>query len=69
MPQTRNQRHWTRRLLVGYTAITALLYLPWAPMSGDWSLPLGPVNLLLEIPLIGLLLHEERMRLPRLLSR
>ncbi|HEX7022356.1 MAG TPA: hypothetical protein VF171_05825 [Trueperaceae bacterium] len=62
LPQTQNWRRAVRRFLMAYTALTAVLYILWGAMSGDWTLPLGPVNLLLELLLIGLLRQEASKR-------
>ena len=60
LPQARNWRRWVRRILMGYTALTVALYLLWAAMSSDWTVPLGPINLVVELLLIGLLWREGR---------
>lgn len=51
---------WVRWTLMGYAAVTIALYGVWGAMSGEWTIPLGPIDKLIEIGLIGLLWREER---------
>jgi hypothetical protein len=58
-PQLFAQRSRVRKLFVGYTAVTILFYLIWVVMSNDWTFPLGPLDKVIEILLIGLLLRDN----------
>jgi hypothetical protein len=60
LPQLQRWQRWIRRILIGYTAVTVLLYGVWGLMSGDWSFPLGPIDKLIEIGLIAALWQAER---------
>jgi len=46
---------WT---FIVYTAITILLYFVWVAMSGEWTIPLGPVAKIVEGAMIMILLRE-----------
>src|SRR5262245_44937061 len=46
-------------ILIGYTAVTVGLYIVWALMSGEWTIPVGPIDKLVELALIGLLWRER----------
>lgn len=46
---------WT---FIGYTAVTILLYFVWVAMSGEWTIPLGPIDKLVEAAMIVILLRE-----------
>ena len=46
---------WT---FIVYTAITILLYFVWGVMSGEWTIPLGPIAKLVEAAMIVILLRE-----------
>jgi hypothetical protein len=48
-----------RWALIGYTAVTIVLYGVWGAMSGDWTVPLGPIAKLIEGTLIGLLWRDR----------
>ena len=50
-----NPIRWT---FVVYTAITILLYFVWVAMSGEWTIPLGPIAKLAEAAMILILLRE-----------
>lgn len=60
LPQLRPYRHWLRWTLIGYAAVTIVLYGAWGAMSGEWTIPLGPIDKLVEVTLIGLLWREGR---------
>jgi hypothetical protein len=45
-------------MFIGYTALTIALYLVWGLMSGEWAIPLGPIDKLAEVALIGLLWRD-----------
>ena len=49
-----------RWILIVYAGITILLYFVWGLMSGEWVVPLGPIDKLVEIALIVLLWLEAR---------
>lgn len=53
-------RHWVRWTLMGYAAVTVVLYGAWGAMSGEWTVPLGPIDKVIEVTLIGLLWRERR---------
>ncbi len=59
LPQFQRWRRLVRRVLIGYVALTIALYVVWGLMSGDWVVPIGPINKLVEIALIWFLWHEE----------
>lgn len=42
-----NLVRWT---FIGYTAVTILLYFVWVAMSGEWTIPWGPLPSLLKLP-------------------
>ena len=46
---------WT---FIVYTAITILLYFVWVAMSGEWTIPLGPIAKIVEAAMIVILLRE-----------
>ncbi|MFN8413044.1 MAG: hypothetical protein U0Z26_11705 [Anaerolineales bacterium] len=46
---------WT---FIIYTAVTILLYFVWVAMSGEWTVPVGPIAKLVEAAMIYLLLRE-----------
>ena len=58
--QLNNRHRLVRQTLMGYTAVTILLYFVWGVMSAEWVLPLGPVDKLIEVALFGLLWREDR---------
>src|SRR5215216_7955138 len=47
-----------RWAFIAYTAITILLYFVWVAMSGEWTIPLGPIAKIVEIAMIVILLRE-----------
>jgi hypothetical protein len=47
-----------RPLLIGYTAITIILYLILSYQAHNWTIPLGPIDKALEVILIVLLWSE-----------
>ncbi|HET9221802.1 MAG TPA: hypothetical protein VFO07_04825 [Roseiflexaceae bacterium] len=55
---TASKRRLLRGILIGYTAVTIALYLVWGLMSGEWAIPLGPIDKLVEVALIGLLWRD-----------
>ena len=47
-----------RWIFIGYTAVTILLYFVWVAMSGEWTIPLGPLAKLVEAAMIVLILRD-----------
>jgi hypothetical protein len=45
---------------VGYAAITIVAYIAFGLINHEWTVPLGPVDKLIEVVLIGLLWREEK---------
>ena len=60
LPQFANLRRPVRRILMGYAAVTILAYLGFGLVTGEWTVPLGPITKLIEVLLIGLLWWEEQ---------
>lgn len=60
LPRFRHMQQRVRRVLIDYTALTIIAYIAWGLMSSDWVIPLGPLDKLLEVALIGLLWQEQR---------
>src|SRR5262245_50789426 len=56
--QVAKRRRLVRGILIGYTAVTIALYIVWGVMSGEWAIPLGPIDKLVEVALIGFLWRE-----------
>jgi hypothetical protein len=48
-------RRSVRWALIGFAAVTIVLYGVWGAMSGEWTVPLGPIDKLIEGALIGVL--------------
>lgn len=48
-----------RWVFIAYAALTIVLYFVWGAMSGEWVLPLGPFDKVVEIALIALLWLER----------
>jgi hypothetical protein len=55
LKQTVKRRRLICGIFIGYTAIAIILYLVWGLMSGEWVIPLGPLDKLAEVILISLL--------------
>jgi hypothetical protein len=53
-------RRPARWLLMLYTGITIVAYIGFGLVTGEWTVPLGPVTKLIEVSLIGLLWAEGR---------
>ena len=49
-----------RPALMGYAALTIVLYVVISYQAQSWSIPIGPIDKLVELVLIGLLWSEER---------
>lgn len=47
-----------RWIFVSYTVVTILLYFVWVAMSGDWTIPLGPIAKIVEVIMIVLIIRE-----------
>jgi hypothetical protein len=56
-PQARLAAQWT---LVGYAAVTFVLYFVWGVMKAEWLVPIGPADKVIEAVLIALLLVQAR---------
>jgi hypothetical protein len=59
LPVAAPWRRLTRRLLMGYTALTLVLYFVWGAMKGEW-LVLGFLCVAVEAVLIGALWRESQ---------
>ncbi|MDZ7801207.1 MAG: hypothetical protein U5K81_10510 [Trueperaceae bacterium] len=57
---TQRTRRLARRVLIGYTAVTAILYVAYGLAGGGWKLPWGPTKEIAEIALLVLLFRVER---------
>ena len=53
---------WLRLALMAYTALTIVLYVVFSISGGDWTLPAGPIDKVIEVTLLGVLwtLHQRR---------
>jgi len=49
-----------RPAFIGYTALTIIVYVVISYQAHSWSIPLGPIDKLAELALIGLLWSEGR---------
>jgi len=49
-----------RPAFIGYTALTIVLYVVFSYRSGHWSVPLGPIDKLIEMALVALLWSERQ---------
>jgi hypothetical protein len=58
MPAFQRFHNSIRWSFVIYTAITILLYFVWVAMSGEWTLPWGPIAKIVEAAMIVILLRE-----------
>ena len=58
MPAFQKYHTFVRRTFVIYTAVTILLYFVWVAMSGEWTVPLGPISKLAEAAMIYIILRE-----------
>src|SRR5689334_20324192 len=47
-----------RWIFISYTAVTIILYFVWVAMSGEWTIPIGPIAKIVEAAIIVLLLRE-----------
>ena len=60
VPKLQPWQRLIRRILIGYTAVTVALYVVWGVSSGDWTMPLGPIDKVIELALIALLWQADR---------
>ena len=51
-----NAVRWT---FIAYTGVTILLYFVWVAMSGEWTIPLGPIAKIVEAAMIVILWRES----------
>jgi hypothetical protein len=58
MPAFQRFHNFVRWTFVIYTAITILLYFVWVAMSGEWTIPWGPIAKIAEAAIIVILLRE-----------
>ncbi len=59
-PFLKNLHRLARWLLASYAAITIVSYIVFGIQHKEWTVPLGPVTVLIELILIVLLLVEAR---------
>ena len=57
MPAFQRFHKLVRWTFIVYTAVTILLYFVWVAMSGEWTIPLGPIAKLAEAAMILILLR------------
>jgi hypothetical protein len=55
-----NLRRPARLMLMGYAALTIVAYLVFGLVNHEWTIPLGPIDKVIEVVLIGLLWLEDR---------
>ena len=53
---------FVRPLFIGYTALTIILYFILSYQAHSWTIPLGPIDKVLEVILIGLLWSEGQAK-------
>ena len=58
IPLLANYQRTVRWLLIGFTALTIVAYLIFGVVNHEWTTPLGPLDKLGEVILIGLLWRE-----------
>ena len=58
LPMFQKFHQWVRWTFIVYTAVTILLYFVWVAMSGEWTIPIGPIAKTVEAIMIVLLLRE-----------
>ncbi len=59
VPQMRGRRRLVRRVLMGYAALTFMLFFVWGVMKAEWPV-IGFVDKMEEVLLIALLWREDR---------
>jgi hypothetical protein len=55
-------RRPVRWALIAFTAVTIVAYIVFSVTHNEWTLPLGPVDKVVEVVLIGLLVRGERKK-------
>ena len=60
IPLLNNLHRAARRVLMGYAAITIIAYIAFGLVKHEWTVPLGPIDKLIEVVLIGLLWREDK---------
>jgi hypothetical protein len=60
-PRARFVARW---VLIGYAALTFVLYFVWGVMKAEWLVPIGPADKAIEIVLIALLLSQTQQTRP-----
>lgn len=58
MPAFQKYHGRVRWTFIIYTAITILLYFVWVAMSGEWTIPWGPIEKIVEAAMIVILIRE-----------
>jgi len=58
MPAFQRFHNLVRWAFIVYIAITILLYFVWVAMSGEWTIPLGPIAKIVEAAMMVILLRE-----------
>ena len=58
LPAFQKFHNLVRWAFIGYTAVTILLYFVWVAMSGEWTIPWGPVAKIAEAAMIVIILRE-----------
>jgi len=60
LPWLQHWQGWVRKILIGYTALTFVLFFVWGLMAGEWP-AIGLIDKVIEVVIIGLLWQEERL--------
>ena len=58
LPMFQKYHRLVRWTFISYTAVTIFLYFVWGLMSGEWTIPVGPIAKVVEAGIIVLLLRE-----------
>ena len=58
LPAFQRYHRLVRWTFIVYTAITILFYFVWVAMSGEWTIPWGPIAKIVEAAMIVILLRE-----------
>ena len=53
-------RRMARRALMGYAGLTIMAYLAFGLVRHEWTVPLGPIDKLIEVALIALLWRQDQ---------
>ena len=61
LPLFQRRRSLVLRVLMGYTAVTIVLFFVWGVISGEWQ-AIGLADKVIEVMLLLLLWQEERLR-------